>query len=145
MTVKPVPDGFHAVTPYLVVADVPKLIAFLEAAFGARELYRSTTPDGRVMHATVQLGDSRLMMGEAMEAFPPSPAVLYHYVTDADAVYEKAIAAGARSIMPPTDQFYGDRNGGVEDPCGNKWWISTHIEDVDSAEIDRRMREREGH
>ena len=110
MKVKPIPDGFHSVTPYLIVEGVPGLIDFLKAAFEAKEIHRTDLPDGRVMHAQLQIGDSMVMMGEAMEGFPAQPA----------------------------DQFYGDRNAGVKDPTGNTWWIGTHVEDVDQEEIVRR-------
>lgn len=142
MAVKPVPDGYHSVTPYLVVESVPRVIEFLKAAFDAVEMERMADGNGRVMHAQVRIGDSILMMGEAMEGFPPMPASFYLYVPDTDSVYRQAVAAGGVSIMEPADQFYGDRNAGVQDSCGNKWWIGTHIEDVDPEELARRAREK---
>ncbi len=141
MAVKPVPEGLHTVTPYLVVSGVAKLIDFLKKAFDATELHRSTRPDGTVMHAQVRIGDSPIMMGEAMGEFPVKTASLYMYVPDTDAVYKRAVAAGAVSIMEPMDMFYGDRNGGVKDFAGNEWWIATHIEDVPPAELERRAEE----
>ena len=93
MAVKPIPEGYHTVTPYLVVEGVPKLIEFLKAAFGAREIHRTALPDGSVMHAEVQIGDSRVMMGEASGGMKPIPAMLYLYVPDVDAVYERAVRA----------------------------------------------------
>ena len=143
MAVHPVPEGFHTVTPYLIVDNAPELIEFLAVAFGAEEVHRTTLPDGRVMHAQVQIGDSMVMMGESMEGFPATPASLYLYVPDVDAVYRTAIKAGGASIMEPADQFYGDRNAGVVGPAGNKWWIGTHIEDVAPAEMERRLAQRE--
>lgn len=139
MPVKPIPDGFHTVTPYLMVADAAKLIDFLTAAFGAQELVRHALPDGRVMHALVKVGDSMIMMGEATpEQGGPMPASTYLYVPDVDAVHASAVAAGGTSLMAPADQFYGDRSGGVRDAWGNMWWIGTHIEDVSSEELQRR-------
>ena len=140
MAAKAIPDGFHTVTPYLVVEKVSQVIEFLVAAFDGKEIQRSTGSDGRVMHAQVQIGDSMIMMGGAMEGFPPTPANIYLYVPDTDAVYERAVQAGGTSLMKPADQFYGDRNAGVQDASGNKWWIATHIEDVEPDEIERRAR-----
>ena len=130
MAVQPVPEGFHTVTPYLLVADPPGFIEFLQKAFGAREICRQTAPDGVVRHAQVQVGDSMLMMGQANDQWPAMPASFYLYVPDMDAVYRQAIAAGGVSIQEPTDHDYGDRSGGVRDACGNQWWIATHIADV---------------
>ena len=141
MPVKPVPEGFHAVTPYLVVDDVPALVDFLRAAFDAEERHRTTLDSGRVMHAQVQIGDSPVMMGEAMEGFPALNAALYLYVPDVDAAHARALAAGGESIMEPTDQFYGDRTAGVRGPGGVSWWLGTHIEDVAPAEVERRARD----
>ena len=138
MPVKPIPDGFHTVTPYLVVPGVPRLIEFLKQAFDAKEMHHSTRPDGTVMHAQVRIGDSVVMMGEAIGEFGPMPAMIYLYVTDVDAVYQRALRAGGVSIMEPTDMFYGDRNGGLKDPCGNQWWIATHIENVSEEELAKR-------
>ena len=138
MAVKPIPDGFHSVTPYLVVEGVASLVDFLKQAFDAKEIERTMLPDGTVMHAQVKIGDSFVMMGEARGESTPRPASLYLYVTDTDATYRRALQAGATSIMEPADQFYGDRNLGVKDPAGNQWWIATHKEDVSSEEIGRR-------
>jgi uncharacterized glyoxalase superfamily protein PhnB len=141
MAVKPIPEGFHTVTPYLVVSGVARLIDFLKEAFGATEMHRSTRPDGTVMHAQVKIGDSPIMMGEVMGEFTAKTTSLYLYVPDTDALYKRALAAGAVSIMEPMDMFYGDRNGGVKDFAGNEWWIATHIEDVPPAELERRAEE----
>jgi uncharacterized glyoxalase superfamily protein PhnB len=130
MAVKPIPDGYHTVTPYLIVPDVPKLIDFLVRALGAREIHRMTRPDGTVNHAEVRLGNSMVMMGHASDQYPPMPAMFYLYVEDVDALYRQAVAAGGVSLREPTDQDYGDRSGGVSDPFGNQWWIGTHIRDV---------------
>ncbi len=142
MTVTPIPEGFRTVTPYLVVAGVPRLIAFLSAAFGAQEIERTQGPDGRVMHAQVRIGDSVVMMGEAMEGFPAVPSHIYLYVPDADTVFRAGIGAGGVSVMEIATQPYGDRCGGVRDPSGNTWWIATHVEDVPPDELARRMQSR---
>ncbi len=138
-SVKPVPDGFQTANVYLIVDNASKQLSFMEEAFRAKELHRSLLPDGRIIHAEVQIGTSRVMIGEANPAWPPRPACIYLYVEDADSTFRSAVAAGAKSLAEPTDQFYGDRSGGVEDPCGNYWWIATHIEDVSHEESDRRF------
>lgn len=142
MSVAPIPAGFHTVTPYLVVADVRRLLEFLQAAFGAETLDCVAGPEDRIMHAQVRIGDSMVMIGGANEQFPPLVSALYLYVPDTDALYERAMRAGAESLMEPADQFYGDRNAGVQDPSGNMWWIATHLEDVPSDEIARRAQAR---
>ncbi|WP_306589542.1 VOC family protein [Geothrix sp. 21YS21S-4] len=142
MAVSPVPPGYHTVTPYLTVADGHGLLAFLRAAFGAEERSCSLRPDGSVANAEVKIGDSMVMVAQAQDPWKPLPAGFYLYVPDTDAVYAAALAAGGTSLMEPSDQFYGDRNAGVLDPWGNHWWIATHIEDVDEAEIQRRLNAR---
>jgi PhnB protein len=136
--VKPIPAGYRTVTPYLVVRNVPRLIEFLQQAFGATELMRSLRPDGSVMHAEVKIGDSRVMMGEASVSAPPMPGCVHLYVVDTDALYHLALQAGATSLQEPSDQFYGDRMAGVQDPIGNHWWIATRTENVSPAELARR-------
>lgn len=138
MAVKPVPDGYHTVTPYIVAKGVPDLLEFLKRAFRAEETERCKDPDGSVAHAEVRIGDSVVMMGEARGPHAPMPACLYLYVPDTDAVYRGAIAAGAESIQEPADQFYGDRCAGVKDRFGNQWWIGTRVEDLTKEEIERR-------
>jgi PhnB protein len=139
MAVKPIPDGFHSVTPFMVVQGAAQLLDFLKQAFDAKEVHRPMQrPDGTIMHAEVRVGNSVLMMGEAMGEHTPMPSSLYLYVPDADAVYQRALQAGGTSLMEPTDQFWGDRNAGVEDPAGNRWWIATHQEDVSQEEIEKR-------
>lgn len=142
MSVKPIPDGYHTITPYLVCDKLSELIDFLKIAFGAIEIERHLSKAGRVMHAEVKLGDSIIMMGEAMEGFPPVQTSLYFYVEDTDLVYNRAIKAGGISLMEPANQFYGDRNAGVQDPSGNKWWIATHVEDVSPEEMERRSKDK---
>ncbi len=137
--VTPVPAGYHTVTPYLVVPDGEGLLAFLRAAFQAVEGSRTVRPDGTIANAEVRIGDSMVMVAQARDPWKPMPTGVYLYVPDTDAVYHAALAAGGSSLMEPSDQFYGDRNAGVQDPWGNNWWIATHLEDVDDAEIQRRM------
>jgi uncharacterized glyoxalase superfamily protein PhnB len=138
-SVRPIPEGSHTVTPYLVVEGIPKLIEFLEQAFGAQEIFRMARPDGGVAHAEVKIGDSMVMMGAPMGDFKAKPCSLYLYVEDVDAVYQRAIQAGGTSVREPSNQFYGDRTGGVIDPCGNYWGIATHVEDVPPAEVAKRF------
>jgi uncharacterized glyoxalase superfamily protein PhnB len=138
MAVKPIPEGYHSVTPYLVVEGAAKLIDFLRQAFDAQETFRMPKPDGTIMHAELKIGDSMVMMGEGSETWKAIPSVLYLYVNDADAVYKRALQAGATSTMEPADQFYGDRHGSVKDPAGNVWWIATHKEDVPPEELKKR-------
>jgi PhnB protein len=139
MAAKPIPEGFHTVTPYLVVEGADKLIDFVKAAFGAKEVVRHKGPGGMTMHAEVTIGDSHVMIGQASERAKPTPAMLYLYVTDVDATYNQAVQAGGKSIMEPVNMFYGDRSGAVSDPFGIQWWIATHIEDVSEEEMARRM------
>jgi uncharacterized glyoxalase superfamily protein PhnB len=140
MPVDPIPAGHHTVTPYLLVEDVARQIDFMARAFGASETNRFETPDGRIMHAEVKIGDSFVMLGEAGGDWKPMPCMLHLYVRDTDAVYASAMKAGAKSVREPADQFYGDRSGGVMDAEGNQWWIATHVEDVSTEEMERRMR-----
>ena len=141
MAVKPIPDGYHTVTPYLVVADAEAQIDFLKNAFVADETYRHHDDKGKVSHAEVRVGNSMLMIGQARDQWTPKPAMFYLYVEDVDAVYKCAVASGGKPVQEPTDQAYGDRSGGVEDSQGNQWWIGTHIEDVSPDEIQRRYSE----
>ena len=138
MAVKPIPEGHHTVTPYLVVRKAVQLIDFMKQAFAAEEIQRFTLTDGSIMHAEVRIGDSMVMLGEAGGEYPPMPAMLHLYVEDVDAVYQQAFQAGAISLRKPADQPDGDRMGGVKDPFGNQWWIATHIEDVSPEELAKR-------
>lgn len=130
MSVKPIPDGFHTVTPYLVVPDAALLIDFLKRAFNAEEIHRSHRPDGAVAHAQVKIGDSMVMMGQAQDEWKPMPCMLYLYVEDVDAWFERAVQAGGTVVRQVNDEAYGDRAGGVQDPAGNQWWVATHRQDV---------------
>jgi PhnB protein len=139
MAVKPIPDGFHTVTPCLVVQEAAQLIDFMKQAFQATEGERITRPDGAVMHAEVRIGDSVIMLGEAMGGEQqPLPGMIYLYVDDADTTYQRALRAGATSTEEVADQFWGDRAGGVKDPTGNNCWIATHKEDLSPEEIAKR-------
>lgn len=138
MPVKPIPDGFHTVTPYLIVSGVAKLIDFMKQSFEAKEIERMARADGTVMHAEVRIGDSVIMMGEPMGEYQPMPSSLYLYVNDTDATYKRALEAGGTSVKEPANQFYGDRSASVKDPTGNLWGIATHIEDVSPEEMARR-------
>lgn len=141
MAVKPIPEGYHTVTPYLVVKNAARLIDFLKQAFDAEEISRMAMPDGRIKNAEIKIGDSMVMMGETADESRVMPSMLYLYVEDTDTVYEQAMKAGAISILAPTDQFYGDRNAGVKDPCGNQWWIGTRIENLTQEELEKRAAE----
>jgi PhnB protein len=125
-----VPKGLHHVNPYLHPRRAEPLIGFLKRAFGAEEVAKYSSPDGVVHHAVIRVGDSVLEMGEAHDKYEPMPAMFYLYVPNMDDVYRQALAAGATSFQEPTDQFYGDRNAGVKDQFGNKWYIATHVKDV---------------
>lgn len=145
--VKPIPEGYQTITPYLVFDDAAKAIEFYKQAFGAEELFRMPTPDGGVAHAEIKIGTSPLMMGGAypdkgyhgIQHYGGSPISLMLYVEDCDALFHQAVAAGAEVKQPLTDQFYGDRSGTVADPFGYHWHISTHKEDVAPEEMQRRM------
>ncbi|MCE9583718.1 MAG: VOC family protein [Planctomycetes bacterium] len=141
MAVRAVPAGYRTVTPYLVVKNAAKLLAFVERGLGAKVKERHATPDGKVMHAAVKIGDSMVMMGQARKPADARPSMLYLYVKDTDALYRRAIKAGATSVMKPANQFYGDRNAGVKDSEGNQWWIATHVEDISRKEMARRSAE----
>lgn len=141
MAVKPIPDGYHTVTPYLTVDDPGAVIDFLKKAFDAQETFAMRDDKGNIRHAEVKVGTSMLMLGGAQGEWRARPGNFYLYVEDCDASYKKALAAGAKSTNEPADQFYGDRHGGVTDSQGNNWWIATHVEDVSSAELERRAKE----
>jgi len=142
MSVRPIPDCYHTITPYLFCERLSELIEFLKIPFGAIEKGRHLSKIGRVMPAEVRIGDSIVMMGEAIEGFPPVQTSLYFYVEDTDFVYNKAIKAGGISLMEPANQFYGDRYAGVQDPSGNKCWIATQVENVSAAEMELRSKDK---
>jgi uncharacterized glyoxalase superfamily protein PhnB len=132
------PPGYGAVTPWIISADTARLIDFTVAAFGAQELGRFPGPDGRIGHAEVRIGDSVVTMFDAWDGWPDTPAFLRLFVPDADAVYQRALAAGATPVTAVTALFFGDRIGRVCDPLGNIWWIQAHVEDVAPAELAER-------
>ncbi len=146
MPTRPIPEGYHSVTPYLIVTGAASAIEFYKHAFGAKELMRIPHPDGRVGHAELQIGDSRIMLADEfpeMGARSPmtlggTPVGIQLYVDDVDAVTRRALAAGAKTLRPVKDQFYGDRSGTLSDPFGHQWTISTHKEDVSLEEMQRR-------
>ena len=145
--VKPIPDGYHVITPYLIIKGAAAAIDFYKTAFGATELLRMPQPDGRIGHAELKMGDSVIMMADEFpEMKVVGPATLGNtsvglllYVENADAVFDKAVSLGAKVNKPLADQFYGDRTGTIEDPFGHKWTIATHQEDVSEEEMKRRM------
>ena len=141
--VKPIPEGYHAVTPFLVLKEAHRAIEFYKRAFGAEERFRMPTPDGKVAHAELQIGDSVVMLSEAIQE-PATSASMYLYVPNVDAVCQRAVAAGAEAAMPPTDMFWGDRFGRVVDPFGVRWGIATHNEDLSPQEIGRRAAQASG-
>lgn len=138
MKVNPIPEGCHAITPYLLVPDAARLIEFLKQAFGGTERARISRPNGTVLHAQVRVGDSLVMIGEPQSPWKPRPCMLYHYVPDVDATYRRAVEAGALSVVEPANMFYGDRTACVKDVADNFWWIATHMEDVSLAETQQR-------
>lgn len=142
-TVNPVPAGFHTVTPYLIVNDGLRALAFYQQAFGAVVNNLETLPNGKFLNAEFRIGDSNLMMGEHAADAPETGKLprlsIYLYVPDSDALQAAAIAAGAKEIYPVSTKFYGNREGGVEDPFGITWWISTRVEDLTPAEMLERM------
>ena len=134
-TVKPIPDGYTAVTPYLIVENAAGMLDFLAAAFGAVERLRVPMPGGGIGHAEVEIDGAALMVSDTIPEYPTTSTHIHLYVTDVDAVYSRAIQAGATSDAAPEDQFYGDRMARITDPHGNRWAIATHIKDIDPNEI----------
>ena len=149
MAVKPIPDGYHTVTPYIIVKNCAAALDWYKRAFGAEERDRCPMPDGRIGHAEIQIGDSRLMLADEfpeMNAKSPqtlggTPFGICLYVLDSDASFQRAVAAGATVERPIADQFYGDRSGTIIDPYGHKWTLSTHKRDVSKDEIERAMKQ----
>ena len=143
---KPVPDGYHTATPYLIVKGAAQAIEFYKKAFGATELMRMAQPGGKIGHAEIKIGDSPIMLADespemgarSPQSFGGSPVSILLYVEDVDTIFSQAVAAGAKVQRPVADQFYGDRTGGIEDPFGHVWYIATHTEDVSPEEMRRR-------
>lgn len=148
--VNPVPQGFHSLTPHLVVKGADEALSFYKKAFGAEERYRMTMPGGKLIaHAEMQIGNSVFFLADEwdMPEVPKSPkslqgssVSLHLYVPDCDALYKRAVDAGAKGVQPPTDMFWGDRYGKLQDPFGHYWSVGTHLEDVDPAEMERRAK-----
>ena len=147
MAVKAIPDGYYSLTPYLVCRGAAKAIDFYTKAFGAEEMVRMPGPNGMIMHAEVKIGNSMLMLSDenaergqlSPEAIGGTASSIMLYIEDVDAVFNRAVAAGAKPEMPPADMFWGDRMGNLVDPFGHKWAIATHKEDVSPEEMEKRM------
>jgi PhnB protein len=143
---KPIPKGYHAVTPYLSVQGAADAIAFYKKAFGAKEVMRMPGPGGTIGHAEIQIGDSRIMLADEFpemnfrspRAIGGTSVTIHLYVQDVDKVAKKAVASGAKVLRPVADQFYGDRSGSLEDPFGHVWHIATHMEDIPIKELKKR-------
>ena len=134
--VKPIPDGYSVITPYLIVDDAAGFLDFLAKAFGAEERLRIPMPGGTIGHAEVEINGAVLMVSDvAGTDFQPTRSLIHHFVEDVDSAYKRAIEAGAAAIAEPETQFYGDRMAHVLDPSGNRWVLSTHVEDVDMDEV----------
>lgn len=146
MTVKPIPDGYHSVTPYLMIKGASEAIEFYKRAFDAVEIFRLSRPNGQIGHAEIKIGDSSIMLADPCEqgafrspqSLGGSSVALHLYVEDSDVQFAQAIRAGAKEIKPVQDQFYGDRTGTLEDPFGHIWLLATHKEDIAPEEINRR-------
>jgi PhnB protein len=145
--VKPIPAGYHTATPYLVVNGAAQAIEFYKKAFGAQELFRMAGPGGKIAHAEIKIGDSPIMLSDEMmgnkspQALGGSPVGVFLYVENVDTVFDRAINAGAKEEMRPTNMFWGDRFGKLTDPFGHSWSLATHVEDVAPEEMEKRGRE----
>ena len=149
MSVKPIPEGYNSVTPYLIVKGAARAIDFYKLAFGATEILRMPGPDGLVAHAELKIGDSVIMLADepvsgeyrSAQTLGGSPVSLMIYIEDVDKVFARALSAGAKQTRAVQDQFYGDRSGNLVDPFGHTWTVATHVEDVSPEEITRRLAE----
>jgi PhnB protein len=147
MAVKAIPDGYHTVTPYLIIKDAAAAIDYYKRAFGATEVVRMADAQGRIAHAEIRVGDSMVMLADEQHemghrgpaALGGTPVSMVLYVPDVDAVFDRAVKAGGKSRRPVADQFYGDRMGMLEDPFGHVWTVGTHTEDVSPEEMQKRM------
>jgi PhnB protein len=148
MAVKPIPEGYHSVTPYLIVDDATRALEFYKKAFGAVEKFRMPAPGGRIGHAEIMIGDSTVMLADenpsmgarSAKTIGGSPMFLMIYVPDVDKQVAQAVAAGGTLKRPVANQFYGDRTGGIDDPFGYHWYLATHVEDVPPDELERRAK-----
>jgi PhnB protein len=148
--VSPIPAGYHAVTPYLVIKGAAQAIEYYKKVFGAAEVVRMPGPEGKIGHAELQIGDSRIMLADenpnmgqgytSAASIGASPVSLYVYLPDVDRVFERAVAEGGKVLKPVADQFYGDRSGFFQDPFGHLWAVATHVEDVSPEEMQERMK-----
>jgi len=147
-----IPKDYHSITPYLIMDNASQAIEYYKKVFGAKEVFRMDAPGGKVGHAELQIGDSRIMLADenpqmatpghkAASKIGASPVSLYLYIPEVDKVVEKAVAAGAKILKPVQDQFYGDRSGFIQDPFGHFWGIATHVEDVSPEELERRAKQ----
>jgi PhnB protein len=148
-SVKPIPEGYHSITPYLIISNAAEAIEFYKKAFGAEEIFRMAGPDGKIGHAEIKIGNSIIMLGDecpemsyrSVQTMGGSPVGLLIYLEDVDTAFQRAVDAGAKISRPLKDQFYGDRMGSVSDPFGFEWSLGTHIEDVAPEEMSRRVEE----
>jgi PhnB protein len=148
--VSPIPEGYNSITPYLIIKGAARAIEYYKSVFGATEVFRMDQPDGKVGHAELKIGDSRVMLADenlsmgaghtSATSIGQSPVSLYLYIPDVDRVVERAVAAGAKILKPVEDQFYGDRSGFIQDPFGHLWGIATHVEDVAPQELEERAK-----
>jgi PhnB protein len=151
--VRPIPKGYHTVTPILSVKGAAEALEFYKKAFGAQELMRFAQPDGRIGHAEIQIGDSRIMMADEFpemnfrspKSYGGTPVGIMLYTENVDAFVERAVGAGAKLVRPVQNQFYGDRTGSIEDPFGHSWHVATHVEDVPPDELQRRAAQQPQH
>jgi len=145
--VKPIPEGYHSVTPYLIIKGAAEAIEYYKKSFGATELFRMPTPDGKIGHAELKIGDSPIMLSDehpdlghvCPQTLGGTPVGIMIYVDDVDTIYKRAISGGGQEIRPLQDQFYGDRSGTLKDPFGHMWTVATHVEDVAPEEMQKRM------
>ena len=137
--VKPIPDGYTPITPYLIVEDAAGLIDFLVNAFGAVERFRIPMPEGGIGHAEVEIDGAAIMLSDSNPEFPPTRASIHLYVNEVDTIHAQAVKAGATSVEGPSDMFYGDRLARITDPYNNHWSIATHVEDVSAEELAARL------
>jgi PhnB protein len=152
MPVKPIPEGYHSVTPYLIIRGAADAIEFYKKAFGATELFRFPAPDGKIGHAEIRIGDSPIMLADEFsemgykgpETLGGSPVSIMLYVEDVDTVFNRAVEAGASVKEALQDKFYGDRMGTLTDPFGHRWHVGTHKEDVSMEEMERRAKAAHG-